>query len=68
VESKGTSAEGDSYEDYPEDEDRDVNDPSVALKIAQEIRELGTKLFKEGKTANALEKYQSWFGFLILFF
>jgi len=52
------SSDGDSYEDYPEDEDRDVQNPEIALGIAKEIRELGNKLFKEGKTELALAKYQ----------
>jgi len=49
---------GDAYEDFPEDDDNDVHNPEVALRIASEIRELGNTLFKEGKTALALEKYQ----------
>jgi len=53
------SADGDVYEDFPDDEDRNVQDPEVALKIAREVRELGNKLFKEGKAEAALAKYQS---------
>jgi len=49
---------GDVYEDFPDDEDQNVQDPSVALKIAREVRELGNKLFKEGKAEEALAKYQ----------
>lgn len=50
----------DPYEDYPEDDERDVSsNPELALQIAQEIRESGNKLFKEGNTAAALAKYQS---------
>lgn len=52
-------ADGDAFEDYPEDEDRDVQKPEVALDIAKTIREVGNKLFKEGKIAEALDKYQS---------
>ncbi|KAH7883030.1 cyclophilin-like domain-containing protein [Phlebopus sp. FC_14] len=48
---------GDIYEDFPEDDDRDVQNPEVALKIAREIREIGNKLFKEGQTELALQKY-----------
>lgn len=49
----------DPYEDYPEDDERDVSsNPELALQIAQEIRESGNKLFKEGNTAAALAKYQ----------
>lgn len=53
------AADGDVYEDFPDDEDRDTQDPEVALKIAQEVREIGNKLFKEGKPDSALAKYQS---------
>ena len=49
----------DPYEDYPVDDDRDSDDPEVAINIAQTVRELGNKLFKEGKTEEALQKYQS---------
>lgn len=49
----------DVYEDYPDDEERNIQDPVLALKIAGEIRELGNKLFKEGKVEDALAKYQS---------
>jgi len=48
---------GDSYEDYPEDDDSDVQNPEVALDIARKIRELGNKLFKEGQVELALKKY-----------
>ena len=58
------AADGDVYEDYPEDQDpvdgQDVGEkPEVALKIAKEVREVGNKLFKEGKYEDALHKYQS---------
>ena len=56
-----TADSGDPFEDYPEDEDRDTDQPEVALEIAQAVREVGNKLFKEGKTEAALEKYQSVF-------
>lgn len=50
---------GDVYEDFPEDDDNDTQNPEVALRIATEIRELGNTLFKEGKVALALDKYLS---------
>ena len=53
------STDGDVYEDFPDDEDQNVQDPEVALKIAREVRELGNKLFKEGNAEGALAKYQS---------
>ena len=49
----------DLYEDYPMDEDSNTENPEVALKIAKDVREYGNKLFKEGKTEEALQKYQS---------
>ncbi|KIP04828.1 hypothetical protein PHLGIDRAFT_36734 [Phlebiopsis gigantea 11061_1 CR5-6] len=57
------SADGDPYEDFPEDQDPltdgDVHEkPEIALRVAQEIREAGNKLFKEGKADQALAKYQ----------
>jgi len=56
---ENASADGDPYEDYPDDEDRDLSKPETVIEIAQAIREAGNKLFKEGKTKEALEKYQS---------
>ena len=58
------AADGDPFEDYPEDqgpvEGEDVNEkPEAALKVAKQVRETGNKLFKEGKTEEALAKYQS---------
>jgi peptidyl-prolyl isomerase D len=52
-------ADGDAYEDFPDDEDQNIQDPEVALKIAREIREIANKLFKEGNAEAALAKYQS---------
>ena len=49
----------DPYEDYPVDEDKDTENPEVALQIAKHVREVGNKLFKEGKVEEALQKYQS---------
>jgi peptidyl-prolyl isomerase D len=53
------SVDGDEYEDYPDDEDRDVQKPEIALEAAKSIRELANKLYKEGKLELALKKYQS---------
>jgi len=58
-------ADGDPYEEYPDDEDRNVQDPTIALDIAKAVREVGNKLFKEGKTADALQKYQKLYVTLI---
>lgn len=51
----------DPYEDFPMDEDRDTENPQVALEIARVVRDVGNKLFKEGKTEDALYKYESEF-------
>ena len=58
------ASDGDSFEDYPADQDpvdgKDVQEyPDVALKIAQTIREVANKLFRQGEIEVALEKYQS---------
>jgi len=53
-----TSNGNDVYEDYPADDERDVDNPEIALSVAKEVREIGNKLFKEGKIADALSKYQ----------
>lgn len=57
-------ADGDPYEDYPADQDAlsdgDVQEkPELALRVARDVREIGNKLFKEGKAEQALGKYQS---------
>ncbi|PPQ95078.1 hypothetical protein CVT25_002601 [Psilocybe cyanescens] len=57
---------GDPYEDYPVDEDKDTEDPKVVLEIARVVREVGNKLFKEGKTEEALQKYQKSLRYLDL--
>jgi len=52
--------DGDPYEDYPQDEDTDVqNNVELTLTVAGKIREIANKLFKEGKIDAALTKYQS---------
>ncbi|KAH7928856.1 hypothetical protein BV22DRAFT_1192497 [Leucogyrophana mollusca] len=47
----------DPYEDYPDDDDHDVQDPKVALTIAGEIRDAGSTAFRTQKFEEALEKY-----------
>ena len=39
--------EGDGYEEYPSDDENDVHDPTVALRIAHDIKDLGTRAFKK---------------------
>ncbi|KAF7301903.1 PPIase cyclophilin-type domain-containing protein [Mycena indigotica] len=60
------AADGDKYEDYPEDEDEDTSNPATALRIAQEVRAIATGLYKEGKLAAALDKYQKAIRYLDL--
>lgn len=55
------SQDGDAYEDFPDDEDRDMSKPETALEIAKAVREIGNKLFKEGQYDGALAKYQSMY-------
>ncbi|GAA6029639.1 hypothetical protein JCM8097_000980 [Rhodosporidiobolus ruineniae] len=67
IEDCGELAEGDSgvtadefadgHEDYPSDDEADVNDPKVVLKIAEEIKARGTELFKKGNFEQAQKKY-----------
>lgn len=66
-----TSAEGDVYEDYPDDQDPIAEGdprerPEVALKVARDVREVGNKLFKEAKAEEALGKYQKSIRYLDL--
>jgi len=61
-----TTAEGDPYEDYPDDEDRDLSKPEAVIGIAQAVREVGNKLYKEGKIEEALQKYQKSIRYLDL--
>ncbi|KAJ2919663.1 hypothetical protein MD484_g687, partial [Candolleomyces efflorescens] len=49
--------DGDPYEDYPEDEDRNINEALICLEIAKAVREVGNRLFKEGKIDAAYQKY-----------
>ncbi|KAF8655024.1 hypothetical protein AX16_003294 [Volvariella volvacea WC 439] len=50
--------DGDVYEDYPQDDTTGAKDkPEVAYEAAVKIREIANKHFKNGKIAEALEKY-----------
>ncbi|ANB14315.1 peptidylprolyl isomerase CPR6 [Sugiyamaella lignohabitans] len=51
---------GDKYEDYPEDEESLASDqnPGPALVVINEIKTIGTKLYKEKRLEKALEKYR----------
>jgi peptidyl-prolyl isomerase D len=52
------ASDGDPYEDYPDDDHRNTQDPAVALEAARLLRELGTARWKEGLAADALDKWQ----------
>ncbi|KAI9513376.1 peptidyl-prolyl cis-trans isomerase Cpr7 [Russula earlei] len=52
------ASEGDPYEDYPDDDERNTQDPAVALEAACALRELGTARWKDGAPADALAKWQ----------
>ncbi|KAG9010307.1 peptidyl-prolyl cis-trans isomerase cpr6 [Tulasnella sp. JGI-2019a] len=58
----------DKYEDYPEDESScDVmSDLDATMRVAKEVKEIGTTLFKAGKVASALEKYEKSIRYLDL--
>ncbi|BGO90578.1 hypothetical protein NBRC10512_005298 [Rhodotorula toruloides] len=47
----------DGHEEYPSDDESDINDPKTALKVAMEIKERGTDLFKKGNFEQAQKKY-----------
>lgn len=64
---QGVVTEGDPYEDYPDDEDRDLSKPETVIEIAKVVREVGNKLYKEGNVDQALEKYQKSIRYLDTF-
>ncbi|KAF8622532.1 hypothetical protein AX15_006943 [Amanita polypyramis BW_CC] len=61
------SSDGDIYEDYPDDEDQDLNDPEKVLRIARTIREIGNQLYKQGDINGALQKYSKSIRYLDLY-
>ena len=56
---QGTTVGEDPYEDYPDDEDRDLSKPESVIEISTIVRDIGNKLYKEGNIDQALQKYQS---------
>lgn len=54
--SKKADAAGDAYEDHPSDEEEDVHKPEISLKIASDLRSIGTNAFKKGDYAVASKK------------
>lgn len=60
---------GDLYEDVLKDESTvDVNQPTSVFKAVQNIKDIGTKLFKTGDYAKALSKYSKASGYMQDFF
>ncbi|GAA5952472.1 hypothetical protein JCM21900_005320 [Sporobolomyces salmonicolor] len=47
----------DGHEEYPSDDEADVNNAEVAYEIANEIKQRGTELFKKGNYEQAQKKY-----------
>jgi peptidyl-prolyl isomerase D len=54
---------GDKYEDFPDDEDPEMNGETIA-RIAAEIKEFGNKAFKAGDLELGLDKYQKGLRYL----
>ncbi|KAI5795142.1 peptidyl-prolyl cis-trans isomerase-like protein D [Geopyxis carbonaria] len=57
VEFRVDDGTGDKYEDFPDDEDPDMDGQTI-LRIATEIKEFGNKAFKNGDNQVGLDKYQ----------
>ncbi|KAH9954689.1 hypothetical protein BGW80DRAFT_405400 [Lactifluus volemus] len=57
-EQQPVASDGDLYEDYPEDDTRDTQNPAIAFEAGRMLRELGTARWKEGTAADALAKWQ----------
>ncbi|KAI3322567.1 cyclophilin-like domain-containing protein [Xylariaceae sp. AK1471] len=56
---------GDTYEDFPEDQEMDLPlDVSTVLKIASDCKDFGNKAFKSGDVLTGLEKYQKGLRYL----
>eukprot|EP01133_Synstelium_polycarpum_P000395 gene395-464_t len=51
-----TSVDGDKWEDYPQDDN--IEGGAEFLKVAEAIKNVGNDMFKVGKNAEAIEKYQ----------
>ncbi|GAA98178.1 uncharacterized protein L969DRAFT_85894 [Mixia osmundae IAM 14324] len=48
---------GDQYENVVSDDEHEINKPEVTLEIAQNLKAIGTKLFKTGDFSRAQGKY-----------
>ncbi|KAI0030478.1 40 kDa cyclophilin [Vararia minispora EC-137] len=55
---EASALDGDVYEDFPDDDSHDVQNPAVALEIARKLREIGASAWKEGDASRALKKWR----------
>lgn len=62
-EAKVADSTGDPYEDFPEDQGKDLKGPEI-VKIANELKNFGNKAFKSGDLDLALDKYQKGLRYL----
>ena len=46
------------YEDYPEDDDSNTEEPSVAFEISKNMKDAGSQAFKQGDIVNALKLWE----------
>ncbi|KAL8950488.1 MAG: hypothetical protein Q9222_003477 [Ikaeria aurantiellina] len=60
---KTPDSTGDPYEDFPEDQAKDIKAPETC-KIATELKDFGNKAFKAGDLNLALDKYQKGLRYL----
>ncbi|KAI9777147.1 MAG: peptidyl-prolyl cis-trans isomerase cpr6 [Candelina submexicana] len=59
----GPDATGDSYEDFPEDQNQEFKGEDI-VKIATELKEFGNKAYKGGDISLGLDKYQKGLRYL----
>ncbi|KAI4224838.1 MAG: hypothetical protein L6R36_004358 [Xanthoria steineri] len=60
---KTPDSTGDPYEDFPEDQGKDIKAPETC-KIANELKDFGNKAFRAGDLNLALDKYQKGLRYL----
>lgn len=58
-------ADGDIYEDFPEDQPGGEKTPEQLIAIAGEIKAIGNALFKKGDLASAVDKYEKAVRYLV---
>ena len=63
MEKKTVDSTGDPYEDFPEDQQKQLDGTQV-IKIATELKEFGNKAFKGGDLHLGLDKYQKGLRYL----